>query len=86
MRSGRDIGVADTAKIRLGAVISRAVAPGVSLVLVVDLLAVGAQAFFKQPLSNMGRCLRIGDTGRTGFAKQMQVAVGALDQPEPCSV
>ena len=86
MLPGHDIGVADTGKVALGAVVSRATAPGVSLVLIVDLLAVGVEAFLKQPLGNMGRRLRIGDAGHVRFAKQVQVAVCALDQPEPCGV
>ena len=86
LRPGRDVAIAYTAQVTLGAVVMGAIAAGIGLVAIEDLLPEGVQAFFEQPLRNMGGGLRIGDACRSGFAKQMDVAIRALNKPEPCRV
>ena len=83
---GGDVRVADTAQVALSAEITLSIAPGVRFVVVADLLAVRGEAFFKQPLRDMARRLGVSDTRRGCLAIQMDIAICALNQPEPGAI
>ncbi|CRM50822.1 hypothetical protein [Pseudomonas sp. 24 E 13] len=80
---GAEVGIADTVQVMPGAAVP-GVARGVGFfgVVIINVLAVGIQAFLQQPLRHMLRLVRIGNPGQRGFSVEVLTAIGSAQQPE----
>ena len=80
-----EIGIANTYQITLRPIVMGVVGVlggRLAFVVVVNMFAVGAQTFFKQPLRDMLGRIGICTARRLGFAKKMDVSIATLYQPE----